>query len=64
MTYEVIEKNGTFLIISGDEESDEIVFESINGAEIHKWIIDHEGTYYIRSTKWQDDLVNVKEPKS
>ncbi len=60
MVYEVTETDGRFFITSDDKT---IPFSSTNGAEIHKWIIDHEGTYYIRSTRWQEDIINVSEPK-
>lgn len=50
--YEVTETDGQFFITADDKT---IPFSSTVGAEIRKWIQDHEGTYYIRSTKWQDE---------
>ena len=55
---EIVESLGEFHIINGPET----IFKSKLGTEIKKYIDEHEGTYYIRSIKWQDDLVNVKEP--
>mgnify|MGYP001604634272 FL=1 len=55
---EVTESLGEFCIIDGPKT----IFKSKSGADIKKYIDEHEGTYYIRTIKWQDDLVNVKEP--
>lgn len=56
---EIVESLGEFHIINGPKT----IFKSKSGADIKKFIDEHEGTYYIRSVRWQDDLVNVKEPK-
>ena len=60
--YEITESKIDFIITEHEGKDVKLVFRSPVGADIKKYIMEHEGTYYIRSTKWQDDLVNVREP--